>query len=234
MQFSDDQPPADHARLPETTRRRHLLTELAALNIAATEDDKRWMAEALLLARQAVDVGEVPVGAVVVVDGQRVAGRHNEPIRLNDPSAHAEMLALRDAARQLQNYRLVGATLYVTLEPCVMCAGLITHGRLSRIVFGAADPKAGAVQSVYDVIARPRLNHAVSWTGGVLESECATVLRDFFVNAVVGRRLRLRDDTAGRGLILSFRYLAYNRDFRVQTHAARPPSTRTAHGQPES
>lgn len=177
-----------------------MLTELAALNIAATEDDKRWMAEALLLARQAVDVGEVPVGAVVVVDGQRVAGRHNEPIRLNDPSAHAEMLALRDAARQLQNYRLVGATLYVTLEPCVMCAGLITHGRLSRIVFGAADPKAGAVQSVYDVIARPRLNHAVSWTGGVLESECATVLRDFFVNAVVGRRLRLRDDTAGRGV----------------------------------
>ena len=171
-----------------------MLTELAAPNIAATEDDKRWMAEALLLARQAVDVGEVPVGAVVVVDGQRVAGRHNEPIRLNDPSAHAEMLALRDAARQLQNYRLVGATLYVTLEPCVMCAGLITHARLSRVVFGAADPKAGAVHSVYDVIARPRLNHAVSWTGGVLEAECATVLRDFFRQ----RRVRAPAEVAGR------------------------------------
>jgi tRNA(adenine34) deaminase len=180
MQFPDYQPPQDASSEPETPGRRPLLTDFTALNVPATEDDDRWMGEALALAHRAIEVGEVPVGAVVVLGGRRIAGRHNEPIRLHDPAAHAEVLALRDAAQQLQNYRVVGATLYVTLEPCVMCAGLITHARLSRVVFGAADPKAGAVRSVYDVIARPQLNHAVTWTGGVMEAECSSLLRDFF------------------------------------------------------
>src|SRR5690606_223017 len=104
----------------------------------------------------------------------------NRPIGDHDPSAHAEMIALRDAARRLGNYRLTGATLHVTLEPCVMCAGAIVHARVGRLVYGAADPKAGAVHSVYDVIAAPRLNHVVQWQGGVLADECGELLRDFF------------------------------------------------------
>lgn len=180
MQSPDYQPPPDEALPPETPRKRPLLSDFAALNRPADEADAHWMGEALALAQRAAQRGEVPVGAVVVLDGKRIAGRHNEPIHLHDPAAHAEVLALRDAALHLQNYRLVGASLYVTLEPCVMCAGLIIHSRLSRLVFGAADPKAGAVNSVYDVIARPRLNHAVAWTGGVRAEECGAALRDFF------------------------------------------------------
>ncbi|MDE0856839.1 MAG: tRNA adenosine(34) deaminase TadA [Nevskia sp.] len=142
--------------------------------------DAMWMRLALDLARQAAAEGEVPVGAVLVRDGTIVGEGRNQPIALHDPSAHAEMLAMRDAAMRVGNYRLTGTTLYVTLEPCVMCAGAIVHARVSRLVFGARDPKAGAVDSVYDVIARPRLNHVVQWTGGVLEAECGALLREFF------------------------------------------------------
>lgn len=142
--------------------------------------DIHWMRHALTLAHRAAAEGEVPVGAVLVKDGEILAEGWNRPIILHDPSAHAEMLTLRAAAARLGNYRLPGTTLYVTLEPCVMCAGAIIHARLSRLVFGARDPKAGAVDSVYDVIARPQLNHVVAWQGGVLEQECGAVLREFF------------------------------------------------------
>ena len=138
------------------------------------------MRHALKLARRAQELGEVPVGAVVVDGDEVVAEGWNQPIAAHDPSAHAEMVALRAAAAALRNYRLGGLSLYVTLEPCVMCAGAIIHSRLARVVFGAADPKAGAVNSVYDVIANPRLNHQPAWTGGVLADECGAVLQEFF------------------------------------------------------
>ncbi len=144
------------------------------------EQDERWMQAALTCARRAEALGEVPVGAVVVKDGELIAEGWNQPIVSHDPSAHAEMVALRAAAQHVGNYRLPGTTLYVTLEPCAMCAGLIIHARVQRLVFGASDPKAGAVQSVYDLIAQPRLNHRVEWRGGVLESECSELLRQFF------------------------------------------------------
>jgi tRNA(adenine34) deaminase len=142
--------------------------------------DDQWMRHALTLAQRAAAEGEVPVGAVLVRDGAVIGEGWNRPIGLHDPSAHAEMLAMREAAARIGNYRLTGTTLYVTLEPCVMCAGAIVHARVDRLVFGARDPKAGAVDSVYDVIARPRLNHVVQWQGGVLEEECGALLRDFF------------------------------------------------------
>jgi tRNA(adenine34) deaminase len=145
-----------------------------------SDADERWMRHALSLAQRAARDGEVPVGAVVVKDDELIADGWNHPIGGHDPSAHAEMMALRAAARKLDNYRLPGTTLYVTLEPCVMCAGAIVHARVQRLVFGAWDPKAGAVSSVYDVIANPRLNHRLEWTGGVLETECGTILREFF------------------------------------------------------
>ena len=138
------------------------------------------MRHALKLANRAADLGEVPVGAVLVKGDDVIAEGWNQPIASHDPSAHAEMVAMREAARTLKNYRLNGLTLYVTLEPCVMCAGAIIHARLDRLVFGAADPKGGAVNSVYDVISRPRLNHRLEWTAGVLEKDCGTVLQDFF------------------------------------------------------
>ncbi|TJY65258.1 tRNA adenosine(34) deaminase TadA [Sinimarinibacterium sp. CAU 1509] len=142
--------------------------------------DLYWMRHAMLLAHRAEAAGEVPVGAVVV-RGDRVVGEGwNRPIGTHDPSAHAEIVALRAAAAADQNYRVLDTTLYVTLEPCVMCAGAIVHARVSRLVFGAYDPKAGAVSSVYDVIAAPRLNHRLLWRGGVLEDECAQLLRTFF------------------------------------------------------
>ena len=180
MRPPDYQPPAEEAKPAETPRRRPSVAPLPPLEVPGSDDDIGWMQQALNLARQAAEAGEVPVGAVVVRNGERIAGRYNQPITLNDPSAHAEVLALRDAAQVLQNYRLPGATLYVTLEPCIMCAGLIIHARLARVVFGAADPKAGAVHSLYDVISQPQLNHRLTWTGGVLEAECSALLRDFF------------------------------------------------------
>jgi tRNA(adenine34) deaminase len=139
------------------------------------------MRHALKLARRAQELGEVPVGAVLVdAQGEVVAEGWNQPIAAHDPSAHAEMVAMREAAATLKNYRLGGLTLYVTLEPCVMCAGAIIHARIARLVFGAPDPKAGAVQSVYDVIANPKLNHKPAWTGPVLADECGAVLQEFF------------------------------------------------------
>lgn len=146
----------------------------------ATARDERWMRHALRLARRAADLGEVPVGAVLVRGEEVIAEGWNRPIASHDPSAHAEMVALREAAMALKNYRLNGLELFVTLEPCVMCAGAIVHARLQRLVFGAVDPKAGAVESVYDVIARPRLNHVVDWTGGVMAADCGAILQQFF------------------------------------------------------
>lgn len=142
--------------------------------------DERWMRHALMLADRAAAEGEVPVGAVLVQDEQILAEGWNRPIASHDPGAHAEMLALRAGGLAVGNYRLPGATLYVTLEPCVMCAGAILHARLSRLVFGAWDAKAGAVRSVYDVIAAPRLNHRLDWVGGVLEEQASEQLRGFF------------------------------------------------------
>jgi tRNA(adenine34) deaminase len=142
--------------------------------------DARWMDEALLLARAAAARGEVPVGAVVVRDGAIVGRGGNAPIAGNDPTAHAEISALRDAARALANYRLPGCTLYVTLEPCAMCAGAIMHARIARLVFGARDPKTGACGSVVDLFAEARLNHHATVVGGVRADECGRVLSDFF------------------------------------------------------
>ncbi len=138
------------------------------------------MAQALEQARAAQALGEVPVGALLVADDQLVAQGHNQPISAHDCTAHAEIVALRAAGQALGNYRLPGLTLYVTLEPCVMCAGAIVQSRVARVVYGAADPKAGAAGSVYDVLSAPRLNHAVALTAGVREDECASVLRAFF------------------------------------------------------
>lgn len=135
---------------------------------------------ALEAAGLAEAAGEVPVGAVVVLDGQVVGRGHNAPISLHDPTAHAEIRALRDAAARVENYRLVGATLYVTLEPCVMCAGAILHARIARVVYGAVDPKTGACGSVVDLFAEPRLNHHTGVASGVLAADCSEALRRFF------------------------------------------------------
>jgi tRNA(adenine34) deaminase len=143
-------------------------------------DDVRWMSHALGLAAHAAESGEVPVGAVVVRDGGIIGEGWNRPIGTHDPSAHAEMVALRAAGQSLGNYRLSGCTLYVTLEPCVMCAGAIVQARIDRVVFGAYDPKAGAVSSVYDVLSVPRLNHKPICDGGLMEQECGELLREFF------------------------------------------------------
>jgi tRNA(adenine34) deaminase len=146
----------------------------------AMADDGEFMGIALDEARQAAAEGEVPVGAVVVKDG-RVLGRgHNRPIATADPTAHAEIVALREAAHEVGNYRLTGAGLYVTVEPCSMCCGAILHARLGRVVYGAADPKAGAARSVYRLLDDPRMNHMAAVTGGVRSAECAELLSAFF------------------------------------------------------
>ncbi|MDA8225136.1 MAG: tRNA adenosine(34) deaminase TadA [Betaproteobacteria bacterium] len=147
-----------------------------------TSQDEYWMHEAIQLARAAATAGEVPVGALVVQD-ELVLGRgSNAPIGRSDPSAHAEILALRAAAAAVGNYRLPGATLYVTLEPCVMCVGAIFHARIARVVFGAHDPKTGAAGSVVDLFSESRLNHHAQVQGGVLAEACGQLLRDFFVS----------------------------------------------------
>jgi len=142
--------------------------------------DADYMRAALDLARQAQADGEVPVGAVVVRDGEIIGRGYNAPISRHDPSAHAEMMALRDAARHLGNYRLVDCELFVTLEPCLMCAGAIMHARIARLVYGAGDPKTGACGSVVDVFAESRLNHHAEVAGGLLADECGALLSDFF------------------------------------------------------
>ena len=142
--------------------------------------DEVFMRAALDLAGKAESLGEVPVGAVVVKDGEIIGRGFNAPISRHDPSAHAEMMALRDAAQRLDNYRLVDCELFVTLEPCLMCAGAILHARIARVVYGANDPKTGACGSVLNVFAEQRLNHHAEVTGGVLMEECSAILSNFF------------------------------------------------------
>lgn len=142
--------------------------------------DERFMQRALELAAQAASLGEVPVGAVVVIDGRIVGEGFNRPLDSADPTAHAEIEALRAAARTLGNYRLTGTTLYVTIEPCTMCAGALVHARVARLVYGAAEPRSGAVVSSAQVLDNPALNHRVAVTAGVLDQAAATLLRDFF------------------------------------------------------
>jgi tRNA(adenine34) deaminase len=142
--------------------------------------DEKFMTLALEQASLAFQKGEVPVGALITLGGEILAMSHNSSVSMNDPSAHAEMLAIREAARILDNYRLINATLYVTLEPCVMCAGAIIQARIQRVVFGAGDPKSGAVVSLYRLLHDERLNHTVEVTGGVMKDACAEILSRFF------------------------------------------------------
>lgn len=143
-------------------------------------DDDDFMGLALAEARRAVAEGEVPVGAIVVLDGRVIGRGHNRPIAATDPTAHAEVLALRDAAREIGNYRLSGAILYATVEPCPMCCGAALQARLARVVYGAPDPKAGAARSLYRLLEDSRLNHEATVTGGVRSAECAALLTEFF------------------------------------------------------
>ena len=138
------------------------------------------MREALALAQRAAEAGEVPVGAVVVKDGKVIGRGHNRPVSASDPTAHAEIVALRDAGAATENYRLTGCALYVTIEPCAMCAGAIMHARIGRVVYGAADPKAGACGSVVDLFADGRLNHHATVTAGVMAETAGRLLQDFF------------------------------------------------------
>ncbi|MFZ2314903.1 MAG: tRNA adenosine(34) deaminase TadA [Gammaproteobacteria bacterium] len=143
-------------------------------------DDLFWMQRAIQLAEQAGIAGEVPVGAVVVLDGQIIGEGSNRPITNNDPSAHAELVALRQAAEKIGNYRLLDTTLYVTLEPCMMCAGAMVHARVKRLVYGALDFKAGVIQSKTNLLDLSFLNHKVEHEGGVLADECGSLLSEFF------------------------------------------------------
>lgn len=142
--------------------------------------DEQWMFHAIRMAQRAQMQGEVPVGSVLIKDGLCIAESLNQPIQSHDPTAHAEMVAIRKAGKALENYRLTDTTLYVTLEPCVMCMGAISHARIKRLVFGAFDPKRGAVCNALSLTDASFLNHKVDWLGGVLESSCADLLKDFF------------------------------------------------------
>lgn len=144
------------------------------------DSDDRWMRLALEQAQLAARAGEVPVGAVLVADGRIVATGFNQPISACDPTAHAEVVALRAAARALGNYRLPGTTLYVTIEPCAMCTGALVHARVQRLVFGAAEPRAGAVVSTLQLLNGERFNHRIAVQGGVLAAECAAAMQNFF------------------------------------------------------
>ena len=148
--------------------------------------DQFWMQRAIELAQLAESQGEVPVGAVLIKDDQIIGEGYNSPISTNDPTAHAEIRALRDAAARIGNYRLLNTTLYVTLEPCLMCVGALVHARISEVVYGAREPKTGAAGSVFDVLTSPAHNHKVAIRGGVMADECASLLKDFFTK----RRLK--------------------------------------------
>lgn len=150
--------------------------------LTKTEQDIKWMQHAIQLAKHAESIDEVPVGAVIVKNNEIVAEGWNQPITGNDPTAHAEVVALRAAAEALSNYRIVDTTMYVTLEPCTMCAGALIHARVSRVVFGATDPRTGAAGSVFDILTTKKLNHVIDVEQGVLEHECAQLLKDFFKN----------------------------------------------------
>ncbi len=143
-------------------------------------NDQDWMRYAIRLAQRAEQQGEVPVGALVVYENRCLAEGWNQPIQNHDPTAHAEIQAVRKAGQVLNNYRLIDCTLYVTLEPCVMCMGAIAHSRIKRLVFGAFDPKRGAVCNALQLSDAPFLNHHIEWQGGILEADCASLLTDFF------------------------------------------------------
>ena len=147
-----------------------------------SEQDSQWMDQALQLAKKAAEQGEVPVGAVLVADGELIAQAYNQPITLSDPSAHAEILALRQASEKLSNYRLVNSELFVTLEPCMMCAGALIHARVKRLVFATREPKAGVVCSHLKTLEQPFLNHNVTVEEGLLAEQSAELLSDFFKN----------------------------------------------------
>jgi tRNA(adenine34) deaminase len=148
--------------------------------VSITATDEAWMQHAFELATCAAAEGEVPVGAVLVKNNELVAEAWNQPINLSDPCAHAEVSVLRKGAQQLDNYRLLDTTLYVTLEPCTMCVGAIVHARVKRLVFGAYDKKSGAVSSVMQLLDHKAFNHRVEWCGGVLAEPCGKILTDFF------------------------------------------------------
>ena len=142
--------------------------------------DLEMMQMALEQARLAEQAGEVPVGAVLVKDNEVLAAGHNQPIGLNDPTAHAEIQVLREAAQKLGNYRVTGSTLYVTLEPCPMCIGAMVHARVERLVFGASDPRTGSAGSVFDLACNPALNHCITVVPNILADECSALLKQFF------------------------------------------------------
>jgi tRNA(adenine34) deaminase len=144
------------------------------------QTDIYWLQQAIKLAKRAQKAGEVPVGAVVVLNNKIIGRGYNKPITKTDPTAHAEIVALRAAAKKVGNYRLVNAALYVTLEPCAMCLGAMIQARIKHLVFGAYDPKAGAVNSVFKLLDQNKLNHKIHYTGGLLAAECGKLLTDFF------------------------------------------------------
>jgi tRNA(adenine34) deaminase len=149
-------------------------------NSSVPETDEKWMRRALELARHAGEAGEVPVGALVIMNDEVIGEGWNQPIVSHDPTAHAEIVALRAAAQRMKNYRLPGAYLYVTLEPCAMCAGAVVHARIERVVYGAPDPKAGAAGSVFNLLQSASLNHRAEVIGGVMSDECGRMLQQFF------------------------------------------------------
>lgn len=178
----------------------------AASALNDDNEDEKWMQLALKAAAAAGEQGEVPVGAVLVKDGTLIAAGGNQPITLQDPTAHAEIRVLRAAAQHFCNYRLPGTTLYVTLEPCLMCIGAIIHARVERLVYGAADPKTGAVSSLYTIGTDDRLNHSLVITPGILADECGELLRTFFrKKRTVGKKKvqPLQDSTEGAPALLS-------------------------------
>ncbi len=163
-------------------------------NDSAPTHDLTWMTAALREATQAEAEDEVPVGAVVVHSGILIGRGHNSSVSLNDPTAHAEIQALREAARHVGNYRLVGATMYVTVEPCLMCMGALLHARIKRVVFSCFDPKAGAAGSLHDVSRDPRLNHQIEVTVGIREEESRALLQRFFRKKRAEEKLRVKSE----------------------------------------
>ncbi|MCB1663286.1 MAG: tRNA adenosine(34) deaminase TadA [Pseudomonadales bacterium] len=149
-------------------------------SVITDPNHEKWMGEALALARQAEHLNEVPVGAIVVKDDQIVGRGFNQPISTNDPTAHAEMMALREAAKHLGNYRLVDCTLYVTIEPCTMCTGAMVHARIKQLVYGARELKSGAIESNAQLLDAHFFNHKIDWLGGVLSEECSALMSQFF------------------------------------------------------
>ena len=163
-------------------------------HLSGNDDDHLFMQQALAQAQLAFAAGEVPVGAVVVLDGEVIGRGYNQSITSLDPSAHAEMVALRDAAKTIGNYRLSGATLYVTVEPCSMCSGLLVHSRIQRLVYGTTEPKAGAVESAIQLLDQPFLNHTIERRGGVLAEACSAIMSEFFAQRRAAKK-RLKQNT---------------------------------------